>query len=214
MTGEVKGGGGGGRGGRRAPTPAGLREERAGWARGDPQIPPLNTPNPTRAPPAGEGRGWGNPDPNPDPNPIPTPSPGQGSCFQSSRREKYGNVFKTHLLGRPLVRVTGAENVRKILMGEHHLVSTEWPRSTRMLLGPNTVANSIGDIHRHKRKVGGVPARKKPPPVFPPPPTFPLLSFPCFPPFLSFSFPLFPFILAPRSVPADPPPRVGGSFGG
>ncbi|KAF4799729.1 Cytochrome P450 26B1 [Turdus rufiventris] len=77
----------------------------------------------------------------------------QGSCFQSSRREKYGNVFKTHLLGRPLVRVTGAENVRKILMGEHHLVSTEWPRSTRMLLGPNTVANSIGDIHRHKRKI-------------------------------------------------------------
>lgn len=62
-------------------------------------------------------------------------------------------MFKTHLLGRPLIRVTGAENVRKILMGEHHLVSTEWPRSTRMLLGPNTVANSIGDIHRNKRKV-------------------------------------------------------------
>lgn len=77
----------------------------------------------------------------------------QGSGFQSSRREKYGNVFKTHLLGRPLIRVTGAENVRKILMGEHHLVSTEWPRSTRMLLGPNTVSNSIGDIHRNKRKV-------------------------------------------------------------
>ncbi|XP_014396406.1 PREDICTED: cytochrome P450 26B1, partial [Myotis brandtii] len=79
--------------------------------------------------------------------------PTVGSGFQSSRREKYGNVFKTHLLGRPLIRVTGAENVRKILMGEHHLVSTEWPRSTRMLLGPNTVANSIGDIHRNKRKV-------------------------------------------------------------
>nr|XP_003413722.1 cytochrome P450 26B1 [Loxodonta africana] len=77
----------------------------------------------------------------------------QGPGFQSSRREKYGNVFKTHLLGRPLIRVTGAENVRKILMGEHHLVSTEWPRSTRMLLGPNTVSNSIGDIHRNKRKV-------------------------------------------------------------
>ncbi|XP_053314069.1 cytochrome P450 26B1 [Spea bombifrons] len=77
----------------------------------------------------------------------------QGSGFQSSRREKYGNVFKTHLLGRPLIRVTGAENVRKILMGEHHLVSTEWPRSTRVLLGPNSLANSIGDIHRHKRKV-------------------------------------------------------------
>nr|XP_045008874.1 cytochrome P450 26B1 isoform X2 [Jaculus jaculus] len=77
----------------------------------------------------------------------------KGSGFQSSRREKYGNVFKTHLLGRPLIRVTGAENVRKILLGEHQLVSTEWPRSARMLLGPNTVANSIGDIHRNKRKV-------------------------------------------------------------
>ncbi|KAM3938021.1 cytochrome P450 26B1 isoform 1-T1 [Leptodactylus fuscus] len=77
----------------------------------------------------------------------------QGSNFQSSRREKYGSVFKTHLLGRPLIRVTGADNVRKILMGEHHLVSAEWPRSTRMLLGPNSLSNSIGDIHRHKRKV-------------------------------------------------------------
>lgn len=47
------------------------------------------------------------------------PWPLQGSGFQSSRREKYGNVFKTHLLGRPLIRVT-MENVRKILMGEHH----------------------------------------------------------------------------------------------
>ena len=34
-------------------------------------------------------------------------------------------MFKTHLLGRPLIRVTGAENVRKILMGEHHLVSNK-----------------------------------------------------------------------------------------
>lgn len=49
--------------------------------------------------------------------------------------------------------MTGAENVRKILLGEHQLVSTEWPRSARVLLGPNTVANSIGDIHRNKRKV-------------------------------------------------------------
>ncbi|XP_056408734.1 cytochrome P450 26B1 isoform X2 [Hyla sarda] len=77
----------------------------------------------------------------------------RGSNFQSSRREKYGSVYKTHMLGRPLIRVTGADNVRKILMGEHHLVSAEWPRSTRMLLGPNSLTNSIGDIHRHKRKV-------------------------------------------------------------
>ncbi|XP_030636249.1 cytochrome P450 26B1 isoform X1 [Chanos chanos] len=77
----------------------------------------------------------------------------QGAGFHASRRQKYGNVFKTHLLGRPLIRVTGAENVRKVLMGEHTLVSVDWPQSTSTLLGPNSLANSIGDIHRKRRKV-------------------------------------------------------------
>ncbi|XP_069812862.1 cytochrome P450 26C1-like, partial [Dendropsophus ebraccatus] len=77
----------------------------------------------------------------------------QGSNFHSSRREKYGNIFKTHLLGKPLIRVTGAENVRKILLGEHHLVSTQWPQSTQIILGSNTLVNTIGELHRHKRKV-------------------------------------------------------------
>lgn len=62
-------------------------------------------------------------------------------------------MFKTHLLGRPLIRVTGAENVRKVLMGEHTLVTVDWPQSTSTLLGPNSLANSIGDIHRKRRKV-------------------------------------------------------------
>ncbi len=77
----------------------------------------------------------------------------QGAGFHASRRQKYGNVFKTHLLGRPLIRVTGAENIRKVLMGEHSLVTVDWPQSTTTLLGPNSLANSIGDIHRKRRKV-------------------------------------------------------------
>uniref|UniRef100_A0A663E0B4 Cytochrome P450 family 26 subfamily C member 1 n=1 Tax=Aquila chrysaetos chrysaetos TaxID=223781 RepID=A0A663E0B4_AQUCH len=77
----------------------------------------------------------------------------QGSRFHSSRRERYGNVFKTHLLGRPVVRVTGAENIRKILLGEHTLVSTQWPQSTQIILGSHTLLGSIGDLHRQRRKV-------------------------------------------------------------
>lgn len=80
----------------------------------------------------------------------------KGAGFHASRRQKYGNVFKTHLLGRPVIRVTGAENVRKVLMGEHTLVSVDWPQSTSTLLGPNSLANSIGDIHRKKRKVSSL----------------------------------------------------------
>lgn len=49
--------------------------------------------------------------------------------------------------------MTGAENIRKILLGEHHLVSAQWPQSTQIILGSNTLVNSIGDLHRHKRKV-------------------------------------------------------------
>ncbi|KAG7463099.1 hypothetical protein MATL_G00191840 [Megalops atlanticus] len=77
----------------------------------------------------------------------------QGSSFHISRRAKYGNVFKTHLLGKPVIRVTGAENIRKILLGEHNLVCTQWPQSTRIILGPNTLVNSIGDLHKQKRKI-------------------------------------------------------------
>ncbi|KAM6956415.1 cytochrome P450 26C1 [Aplochiton taeniatus] len=77
----------------------------------------------------------------------------QGSNFHISRREKHGNVFKTHLLGKPLIRVTGSENIRKILLGEHNLVCTQWPQSTRIILGPNTLVNSIGDLHKNKRKI-------------------------------------------------------------
>ncbi|XP_030012286.1 cytochrome P450 26B1-like [Sphaeramia orbicularis] len=77
----------------------------------------------------------------------------QGSNFHISRRERHGNVFKTHLLGKPVIRVTGPENIRKILLGEHSLVCTQWPQSTRIILGPNTLVNSIGDLHKRKRKI-------------------------------------------------------------
>ncbi|KAL6102136.1 cyp26c1 [Pungitius sinensis] len=77
----------------------------------------------------------------------------QGSNFHISRRERHGNVFKTHLLGKPVIRVTGSENIRKILLGEHSLVCTQWPQSTRIILGPNTLVNSIGDLHKRNRKI-------------------------------------------------------------
>ncbi|XP_030058880.1 cytochrome P450 26C1 isoform X1 [Microcaecilia unicolor] len=77
----------------------------------------------------------------------------QGSDFHSSRREKYGNVFKTHLLGKPVIRVTGAENIRKILLGEHNLVRAQWPQSTQIILGSNTLLSSIGEFHRQRRKI-------------------------------------------------------------
>ncbi|XP_041516615.1 cytochrome P450 26C1 [Microtus oregoni] len=77
----------------------------------------------------------------------------QGPRFHSSRRERYGTVFKTHLLGRPVIRVSGAENVRTILLGEHRLVRSQWPQSAHILLGSNTLLGAVGEPHRQRRKV-------------------------------------------------------------
>ncbi|XP_047410342.1 cytochrome P450 26C1 [Sciurus carolinensis] len=77
----------------------------------------------------------------------------QGSSFHSSRRERYGTVFKTHLLGRPVIRVSGAENVRAILLGEHRLVRSQWPQSAHILLGSHTLLGAVGEPHRLRRKV-------------------------------------------------------------
>nr|XP_006976702.1 cytochrome P450 26C1 [Peromyscus maniculatus bairdii] len=77
----------------------------------------------------------------------------QGSRFHSSRRERYGTVFKTHLLGKPVIRVSGAENVRTILLGEHRLVRSQWPQSAHILLGSHTLLGAVGEPHRQRRKV-------------------------------------------------------------
>ncbi|XP_074089459.1 cytochrome P450 26C1 [Macrotis lagotis] len=77
----------------------------------------------------------------------------QGSRFHSSRRERYGTVFKTHLLGKPLIRVSGAQNVRTLLLGEHRLVSSQWPQSARILLGSHTLLGAVGEPHRQRRKI-------------------------------------------------------------
>lgn len=98
----------------------------------------------------GEGAG-------PDPAAFSSHSPfrlgAQGSRFHSSRRERYGSVFKTHLLGRPVIRVSGAENVRTILLGEHRLVRSQWPQSAHILLGSHTLLGAVGEPHRQRRKV-------------------------------------------------------------
>ena len=68
-------------------------------------------------------------------------------------------MFKTHLLGRPVIRVSGAENVRTILLGEHRLVRSQWPQSAHILLGSHTLLGAVGEPHRQRRKVSSNPRR-------------------------------------------------------
>ncbi|XP_064631721.1 cytochrome P450 26B1-like [Lineus longissimus] len=76
-----------------------------------------------------------------------------GSKFYKSRRENFGHVYKTHILGRPTIRVIGSKNVRKILNGENTIVTTHWSTSTRMILGGSCLSQSVGSLHRQRRKL-------------------------------------------------------------
>ncbi|KAL3863145.1 hypothetical protein ACJMK2_004914 [Sinanodonta woodiana] len=76
----------------------------------------------------------------------------KGSNFYKLRQEKYGNIFKTNILGCPTIRVIGAENVRTILQGENSIVMQSWPKSTKLLLGSGAMTQTSGEIHRSQRK--------------------------------------------------------------
>lgn len=73
--------------------------------------------------------------------------------FAQHRRKSYGDIFKTHILGRPTIRVIGAENVHRILNGEHTLVTALWPTSAQSLLGSGSLSMSQGAIHKQRRKI-------------------------------------------------------------
>ncbi|XP_041830064.1 cytochrome P450 26A1 [Melanotaenia boesemani] len=72
--------------------------------------------------------------------------------FLRMKRQKYGYIYRTHLFGNPTVRVTGADNVRQILLGEHRLVTVQWPASVRTILGSETLSNVHGSQHKTKKK--------------------------------------------------------------
>lgn len=74
--------------------------------------------------------------------------------FLRMKRQKYGYIYRTHLFGNPTVRVTGASNVKHILLGEHRLVAVQWPASVRTILGSDTLSNVHGAQHKTKKKVG------------------------------------------------------------
>lgn len=74
--------------------------------------------------------------------------------FANKRQAKYGNVFKTHLLGRPTVVMVGSEANQCILSThmEHFSWREGWPNTFRELLGESLFLQE-GEQHRRNRKL-------------------------------------------------------------
>ena len=74
--------------------------------------------------------------------------------FAKKRQEKYGPIFKTHLLGRPTVVMIGSEANRFILSSDMHRFSWRegWPDTFQELLGQSLFVQE-GEEHRRNRKL-------------------------------------------------------------
>ncbi|PIA41363.1 hypothetical protein AQUCO_02200049v1 [Aquilegia coerulea] len=73
--------------------------------------------------------------------------------FVEPRRTKYGNIFKTRLMGSPTVVVNGAFANRFFLSNEFKLVVSSWPSASVQLMGPNSIMEKQGDQHRRIRGI-------------------------------------------------------------
>ncbi|OWF38262.1 cytochrome P450 26A1-like [Mizuhopecten yessoensis] len=76
----------------------------------------------------------------------------KGRKFFDEKRRKHGNIYRTHMLGKPTIRIVGIKGVKQIMAGENFRVTTEWPRSTRMLLGEGSLSSSTGLTHSIRKK--------------------------------------------------------------
>jgi cytochrome P450 len=73
--------------------------------------------------------------------------------FADKRHKQYGSIFKTHLFGRPTVMVIGADANRFLFSHENQYFSITWPYSTKVLLGPASLAVQTGGAHIKRRKL-------------------------------------------------------------
>lgn len=73
--------------------------------------------------------------------------------FIRERRSRHGNVFRSHVLGEPIVFLLGPEANRWIFAGENKYLRNRWPPSTRKLLGEQSVARLDGAAHLMRRRL-------------------------------------------------------------
>ncbi|MEM1369460.1 MAG: cytochrome P450 [Cyanobacteria bacterium P01_H01_bin.15] len=73
--------------------------------------------------------------------------------FASQHFERYGDMFKTKILGSPTIVIKGAEANRFIFTGENKNFQVNWPPSVEKLLGPLSLALQTGSVHAQRRRL-------------------------------------------------------------
>ncbi|OWM70876.1 hypothetical protein CDL15_Pgr014549 [Punica granatum] len=75
------------------------------------------------------------------------------NIFFASKQKRYGEIFKTHILGCPCVMLAGPEAARFVLGTQAHLFKPTYPRSKERLIGPSALFFHQGEYHTRVRKL-------------------------------------------------------------
>ncbi|KAF8397461.1 hypothetical protein HHK36_016378 [Tetracentron sinense] len=75
------------------------------------------------------------------------------NTFFSSRQKRYGDIFKTHILGCPCVMISSPEAAKIVLLSRAHLFKPTYPPSKEKMIGPEAIFFHQGEYHSRLKKL-------------------------------------------------------------
>ncbi|KAL0422629.1 UNVERIFIED_CONTAM: Abscisic acid 8'-hydroxylase 4 [Sesamum latifolium] len=75
------------------------------------------------------------------------------NAFFFDKQKRYGDVFKTHILGCPCVMLASPEAARFVLVTNAELFKPTYPKSKEKMIGPAALFFHRGEYHNHLRKL-------------------------------------------------------------
>lgn len=73
--------------------------------------------------------------------------------FSSLVAFRYGEIFKTHVLGCPCVMLASPEATKFVLVSHAHLFKPSYPKSKEKMIGPHALFFHQGNYHSQLRKI-------------------------------------------------------------
>eukprot|EP00252_Welwitschia_mirabilis_P023372 TRINITY_DN6586_c0_g1_i2.p1 TRINITY_DN6586_c0_g1~~TRINITY_DN6586_c0_g1_i2.p1 ORF type:complete len:567 (-),score=12.91 TRINITY_DN6586_c0_g1_i2:48-1748(-) len=75
------------------------------------------------------------------------------NVFFASKQKRYGEIFKTHILGCPCIMIASPEAAKFILVTQAHLFKPTFPASKEGMIGPQALFFHEGQYHSRVRKL-------------------------------------------------------------
>ncbi|XWS74111.1 hypothetical protein CRYUN_Cryun02cG0187500 [Craigia yunnanensis] len=75
------------------------------------------------------------------------------NSFFAKRQKRYGDIFKTHILGCPCVMISSPEAARIVLVTKAHLFKPTYPPSKEKMIGPEAIFFHQGAYHSRLKKL-------------------------------------------------------------